>query len=230
MERRFGGTGKDRGAGVGVATYAVVCRERVEAVTAAVADGPVGGYVLEGPGGVSVLFDAPAARGGGPVAERALLHPAMALARRLGDPVALLLSADLRARLCAVPARGGPPLALSWAAEPPLTPDPEARHARLAEWESRAGRIATLLSRPDAAAELATIRNESGPGLEQPTGDALLTRACDALILPGNAIGCSPLLHDPSELDTAIRVNATGPTPRNPGLLNRLRSRDRQAG
>jgi len=187
-----------------MSTYALVTRAPAGVVAAAVRAGRTGGFVVEDPLGVIVLFDPP---GRTYASTGRLAKPARALVRYTGAPAWLLLCDEELAEAVLIDAEGEWPLRWARDWEPPGDP---ARY--LADRQDRDAYCADLAARfgaADRGGALAMVRNDPVPGDRPVPLPDLLRRLCAVFDLPDVAVGRSlldgdePGLHDAGRIDVA---------------------------
>jgi hypothetical protein len=189
-----------------MSTYALVTRASAGVVTAAMRAGRTGGFVVEDPLGVIVLFDPP---GRTYASTGRLAKPARALVRHTGTPAWLLLCDEGLAEAVLIDHEGEWPLQWARDWQPPGDP---ARY--LADRQDRDAYCADLAERfgaPGRGGALAMVRNDPVPGERRIPLPDLLRRLCAVFDLPDVAVGRSLLDGDEPGLHDARRIDVAAP-------------------
>jgi len=185
-----------------MSTYALVTRAPLPAVSAAVLAGRTGGFVVEDPLGVIVLFDPPSRTY---ASTGRLAKPARALVRHTGAPAWLLLCDEELAEAVLIDDEGE--WSLQWARDWEPPGDPARYLADRQDWDAYCADLAGRFGAPGRGGALAMVRNDPVPGERPVLLPDLLRRLCAVFDLPDVAVGRSlldggePGLHDARRVD-----------------------------
>ncbi|MFF5297352.1 hypothetical protein [Paractinoplanes globisporus] len=187
-----------------MSTYALVTKAAAPAVTEAVRAGRTGGFVVDDPLGVIVLFDPP---GRTYSSTGRLAKPARALVRHTATPAWLLLCDEELAEALLIDDEGD--ASLQWAAGWEPSSDPGRYLAERQEWDAYCAELAARFGAPERGPALSMVRNDPVPGEARIPLPDLLRRLCAVFDLPDIAVGRSLLDNDEPGLHDAHRVEAT---------------------
>ena len=187
-----------------MSTYSLVTRAPAGVVTSAMRAGRTGGFVVEDPLGVIVLFDPP---GRTYASTGRLAKPARDLVRHTGAPAWLLLCDEDLAEAVLIDREGE--WTLQWARDWQPPADPARYLADRQDWDAYCAGLAERFGAPGRGGALAMVRNDPVPGERPVLLPDLLRRLCAVFDLPDVAVGRSlldgdePGLHDACRIDVA---------------------------